>query len=120
LLVGQGNWSSKLNGRRAPEIGAKQRAYLRDTLHELNITASRMAGMLGMAPSTFTRFINLPDSSEKTMHPATIDKVEKLRQVNSDSPFPTTAQGSWATLREEQPGLTWRAEIQRCYRRFAA
>jgi hypothetical protein len=87
------------------EIGAKQRAYLRDTLHELNITASRMAGMLGMAPSTFTRFINLPDSSEKTMHPATIDKVEKLRQVNSDSPFPTTAQGSWATLREEAARL---------------
>jgi hypothetical protein len=33
--------------------------------------------------------MRLPDSSEKTLHPATLDKVEQLRQVNSDSPIPT-------------------------------
>lgn len=83
------------------EIGAKQRAYLRDTLRELDITATQLARQIGLSPSTFTRFVRLPDSSEKTLHPATLDKVEQLRQVNSDSPIPTKAQGQWASIREE-------------------
>jgi len=83
------------------EIGAKQRAYLRDTLKELKITATKLARMLDLSPSTFTRFIALSDSSEKTLHPATMDKVEALRQVNSDSPIPTQAQGAWADARAE-------------------
>jgi hypothetical protein len=87
------------------EIGAKQRAYLRDTLRELGITATKLARLLDLSPSTFTRFVNLPDSSEKTLHPATIDKVEALRQVNSDSPIPTRAQGAWAEARAEAERL---------------
>lgn len=87
------------------DIGAKQRAYLRDTLKELGITASHLARTLGLSPSTFTRFVRLPDSSEKTLHPATLDKVEALRQANSDSPIPTAAQGAWAVAREEASQL---------------
>lgn len=87
-------------GQRA-EIGTKQRAYLRDTFKELGISASRAATLVGLSPSTFTRFMSLPDSSEKTLHPATLDKVEQLRQVNSDSPIPTKAQGEWGSLRED-------------------
>jgi hypothetical protein len=83
------------------EIGDKQRAYLRDTQQELGITFSRMATLVGLAPSTFTRFMKLPPGSEKTLHATSLDKVEQLRQVNSDSPIPTKAQGQWGTLRED-------------------
>ena len=93
--------SKKTERSTRAEIGAKQRAYLRDTLKELGITATFLARQLGLSPSTFTRFIRLPDSSEKTLHPATLDKVEALRQTNSDSPIPTAAQGAWAQAREE-------------------
>ncbi|WP_407155202.1 hypothetical protein [Bradyrhizobium sp. STM 3557] len=60
-----------------------------------------MARQLGLSPSTFTRFVRLPDSSEKTLHPATLDKVEQLRQINSDSPTPTKTQAAWAEARQE-------------------
>lgn len=83
------------------EIGAKQRAYLRDTFKELGITASGAARALGLAPSTFTRFMNLPDTSEKTLSARTVDQVEQLRQTNSESPLPTTAQAAWGHLRVE-------------------
>lgn len=83
------------------EIGAKQRAYLRDTFKELGITASNAAARLELAPSTFTRFMRLPDSSEKTLSARTMDRIEQLRQANSDSPIPTAAQGAWGSLREE-------------------
>lgn len=91
-------------------IGAKQRAYLRDTQKELGITFSRMASLVGIAPSTFTRFMNLPDTSEKTLHATTLDKVERLRQVNSDSPIPTRAQAAWGTLRTEAERVDLDAE----------
>ena len=87
-------------GTRA-DIGAKQRGYLRDTLKELHMTPSGMAAAIGMAPSTFTRFMKEPDSSEKTLAATTMDKVEQLRQVNSDNTFPTQAQAQWSTVREE-------------------
>jgi hypothetical protein len=83
------------------EIGSKQRAYLRDTFRELGITASGAAKALELAPSTFTRFMKLPDSSEKTLSARTMDQVEQLRQINSESPVPTTAQAAWGNLREE-------------------
>lgn len=83
------------------EVGAKQRAYLRDTFKELGITPSRAAAQLDLSPSTFTRFMKLADSSEKTLSARTMDRVEELRQVNSDNTFPTGAQAAWGTLREE-------------------
>jgi hypothetical protein len=92
------------SGTRA-DIGAKQRGYLRDTLSELRMTPSGMAAAIGMAPSTFTRFMKEPDSSEKTLAATTMDKVEQLRQVNSDNSFPTQAQAQWSTVREEATQL---------------
>lgn len=83
------------------EIGARQRAYLRDTLNELNVTPSGLAQKIGIAPSTFTRFLNEPEGSEKTLHATTLDKVEQVRQASSDATFPTQAQGQWQSLREE-------------------
>lgn len=88
------------------EIGAKQRAYLKDTLKELRMTPSGMAAAIGMAPSTFTRFMKEPDSSEKSLAIRTMDRVEMLRQTNSDSPLPTRAQGEWGTLRGEAEQFT--------------
>lgn len=83
------------------EVGAKQRGYLRDTFRELGITASGAAKALDLSPSTFTRFMKLPDSSEKTLSARTIDHVEKLRQVNSNNPLPTTAQAVWSAASEK-------------------
>lgn len=87
-------------GTRA-EIGSRQRAYLRDTIEELGVTPSGLAMKIGVAPSTFTRFLSEPDGSEKTLHATTMDKVEQVRQVNSEVHFPTQAQGQWQSLREE-------------------
>lgn len=83
------------------QVGARQRAYLRDTFKELGITPSGAAVQLDLSPSTFTRFMKLPDSSEKTLSARTMDRVEELRQVNSDNTFPTGAQAAWGNLREE-------------------
>lgn len=87
------------------DIAVKQRAYLKDTLKEMGMTASGLAGEIGLAPSTFTRFMKEPANSEKTLSAATMDKVEQLRQVNSDSPIPTQAQGQWQSFREEAEEL---------------
>jgi hypothetical protein len=81
--------------------GDKQRAYIKDTLRELRLTPTALARAIGAAPSTFTRFLGEPDGSERTMHAATLDKIEQLRQVNSDQPYLTREQGQWASLREE-------------------
>ena len=83
------------------EVGAKQRAYLRDTLKELGIKPSAMARAIELAPSTFTRFMKEPDSSEKTLSARTMSKVEQLRQANSDSIVPTSAQAAWQSFHEE-------------------
>ncbi|UPJ43904.1 hypothetical protein IVB40_07495 [Bradyrhizobium sp. 40] len=83
------------------EIAAKQRAYLRDTFKELGITASGAASALGLSASTFTRFLKLPDASEKMLSTRTMTQVEQLRQVNSDSSMPTTAQAAWGAVHEE-------------------
>lgn len=83
------------------EVGARQRAYLRDTFKELGISPSGAAVQLELSPSTFTRFMKLPETSEKTLSARTIARVEELRQANSDSPIPTSAQGVWGTLHEE-------------------
>lgn len=88
------------------EIGVRQRAYLRDTFKELGISPSNAASKLGLAPSTFTRFLNEPDTSEKTLSVTTMDKVEQLRQINSDNVFPTQAQGQWYLVREEAERFT--------------
>lgn len=82
------------------DVGAKQRAYLKDTLEELRMTASGLAAEIGLAPSTFTRFMKEPEGSEKTLSASTMDKVERLRQVNSDSPIFTRAQAQWQSVRE--------------------
>jgi hypothetical protein len=87
------------------EVAAKQRAYLLDTFKELHVTPSGAASALGLAASTFTRFLKLPDTSEKTLAASTMDKVEHLRQINSDSGFPTQAQAQWQTVREEATHL---------------
>lgn len=65
------------------------------------MTPSGMAAAIGLAPSTFTRFMKEPDGSEKTLSARTMDKVEELRQVNSDAPVFTQAQSQWQTIREE-------------------
>lgn len=83
------------------EIAIKQRAYLRDTAKELRMTLSGMATALELSPSTFTRFMKEPDTSEKTLSATTMSKVEQLRQANSDSPVPTQAQGQWQAFHEE-------------------
>lgn len=97
------------SGARA-EVAAKQRAYLRDTFKELRITASSAAKALSLSPSTFTRFMKEPDTSEKTLAASTMDKVEQLRQANSSNSFPTQAQAQWQTVREEATQLTISAD----------
>jgi SOS-response transcriptional repressor LexA len=56
-------------------VAASQREWLNSVLEQTGYTATGLAGKIGVAPSTFTRFLANAQGSPKTLHAATIERV---------------------------------------------